>query len=139
MDFDTGRSIYEQIREFVVTGILTGRWRDDERLPSVRDLAVELGVNPNTVQRSYSVLQDEEMIQNQRGVGYFVVPGGAQRARRIQKRRFEEQVLPRLFRTMVNLGYSMDDLAAVWHQWEEVQGELRRTPVTRESREGENL
>ncbi len=122
MDFDNSRSIYEQIREFVVTGILTHRWREDERLPSVRELAVELGVNPNTVQRSYSVLQEENLIQNQRGVGYFVAPDGVVRARRLQRQHFESETLPRVFATMQALEFTPAEFQGAWERW---QGEQR--------------
>jgi DNA-binding transcriptional regulator YhcF (GntR family) len=119
MDFQTGRSIHEQIRDFIVTGIMQSRWREDERLPSVRELAVELGVNPNTVQRSYSSLQEEGVIQNQRGIGYFVAPQGDLRAQDLRRRQFEQDLLPRVFATMQELQYTPADIDRMWHQWKE--------------------
>lgn len=119
MNFESGRSIHEQIRDFVITGIMESRWREDERLPSVRELAVELGVNPNTVQRSYSSLQEEGVIQNQRGIGFFVAPQGDQRAREIRRQQFERDLLPRVFATMHELHYTPADIDHMWHQWKE--------------------
>ena len=52
--------------------ILRGEWKTGERIPSIRELAVELGVNPNTVTKSYQKLLERELISNQRGRGYFV-------------------------------------------------------------------
>jgi GntR family transcriptional regulator len=110
--FDEGRSIYQQIVEYVRDRILRGHWEEDARLPAVRELAVELGVNPNTVQRSYSTLQDENLIYNRRGVGYFVAPGARERSRQQRREWFETEVLPRVFETMDDIGYTVDELIA---------------------------
>lgn len=114
MRFEQGRSIYEQIVEYVQNQVLTGTWQPDDRIPSVRELAVELGVNPNTVQRSFSLLQDQGAIYNQRGVGYFVAADAPERTRVARRRRFEEETLPRVFETMELIGYSMADLKSAW-------------------------
>jgi GntR family transcriptional regulator len=81
MRFENGRSIYEQIVEYIENQVLAGTWQPDDRIPSVRELAVELGSNSNTVQRSFALLQDEGAIYNQRGVGYFVSPDAPDRTR----------------------------------------------------------
>lgn len=117
MRFDEGRSIYQQIMEYVEEEIVKGRWSEETRLPAVREMAVQLGVNPNTVQRSYSALQDGELIYNQRGVGYFVAPEAQDRARHMKRERFEAEVLPRVFETMQTIGYSDADLIAAHTRW----------------------
>jgi GntR family transcriptional regulator len=117
MRFDEGRSIYQQIVEYVEEEIVKGRWSEETRLPAVRELAVQLGVNPNTVQRSYSALQDGELIYNQRGVGYFVAPDAQERARRMKRERFEVDILPRVFETMETIGYSDTDLIDAHTRW----------------------
>jgi DNA-binding transcriptional regulator YhcF (GntR family) len=117
VNFDTGRSIYEQIVEFSQHRILTGDWEPGDRLPSVRELAIELGVNPNTVQRSYSVMQDAGVIFNQRGVGYFVAEDAPARARNARRSQFEKETLPRVFETMHALDYSIGDLEQAWTNW----------------------
>ena len=119
MRFEQGRSIYEQIVEYVQNQVLTGTWQPDDRIPSVRELAVDLGVNPNTVQRSFSLLQDEGVIYNQRGVGYFVAGDAPDQTRAIRRRRFESETLPRVFETMDLVGYSMSDVETVWTRWRE--------------------
>ena len=118
MRFEQGRSIYEQIVEYIENRVLTGAWQPDDRVPSVRELAVDLGVNPNTVQRSYSLLQDEGAIYNQRGVGYFVSSDAPERTRSVRRRQFETETLPRLFETMEMVGYSIADLEHAWTAWQ---------------------
>lgn len=117
MYFENTRSIYEQIGDFLVDRILRHEVSADERLPSVRDLAVELGVNPNTVQRSYSHLQDEGLIYNQRGVGYFVAGDAFERALAARRSRFESQMLPQVFETMDVLRMTPRDLEPAWRSW----------------------
>ena len=72
IDYSDKRPIYEQIverfRMFIVNGIMEA----DERLPSVRTLAVELSINPNTIQRAYSELEREGFIYSVKGRGNFV-------------------------------------------------------------------
>ncbi|MFW5695929.1 MAG: GntR family transcriptional regulator [Alkalispirochaeta sp.] len=123
MRFEQGRSIYEQIVEYIENQVLTGERLPGDRLPSVRELAVELGVNPNTVQRSYSRLQENGLIYNQRGVGYFVADDAETQTRRIRRREFETETLPRVFETMEAVGYTVGELQDAWKAWQH-QGEI---------------
>ena len=122
MRFREGQAIHEQIVEYVVEEILGCRWDEERRLPSVRELAVELGVNPNTVQRSYSRLQELNLIYNKRGIGHFVAPDALQRARALRRDQFEHETLPDVFRVMNSLGLEIGDIARAWSQW---KGEAR--------------
>ncbi len=72
MNFDSGLPIYMQIVDIIKTRIVTGILKNGEKLPSVRDLATELKVNPNTIQRSYGELEREKIVFTQRGMGTFV-------------------------------------------------------------------
>lgn len=72
MNFESGLPIYIQIVEIIKTRIVTGMLKSGEKLPSVRDLATELKVNPNTIQRSYGELEREKIVFTQRGMGTFV-------------------------------------------------------------------
>ena len=122
MRFREGQAIHEQIVEYVVEEILGSRWDEERRLPSVRELAVELGVNPNTVQRSYSRLQELNLIYNRRGIGHFVAPDALHRARELRRDRFEHEMLPDVFRIMRILDLEITDIARAWSQWKgEVQ------------------
>jgi GntR family transcriptional regulator len=64
--------IFSQIMEGVRLAVATGRVSPGERIPSIRDLAVELRVNPNTVARAYQELERAGLIESRRGMGYFV-------------------------------------------------------------------
>ena len=76
MEFRDNEAIYLQIAALVSDNILLGKWPGEQKIPSVRDLAVELEVNPNTVMRSYEFLQNQGIIYNKRGLGLFVAPDG---------------------------------------------------------------
>ena len=66
------RALYLQIMELIRREIMAGSYRSGDRLPSVRDLAVELRVNPNTVARAYALLQEEGVLEGRHGGGSFV-------------------------------------------------------------------
>lgn len=68
------RPIYVQIKESLCRLILTGAMAEGERLPSVRELAMELTINPNTIQRAYRELENEGFIYSMTGKGSFVAP-----------------------------------------------------------------
>ena len=93
-------SIYLQIADLVCERILLRAWKEGDRIPSVRDLAVELQVNPNTVMRAYAELQEKGIISNQRGVGYFVGPESRAKALAIKREEFFRAELPRMFKTL---------------------------------------
>ena len=112
MEFDQPKGIYQQIADQIRDRILAGEWRSGERIPSIRDLAVGIGVNPNTVTKSYQALLDREIIENQRGIGYFVTADAKQKILDEIKTEFVRDELPHVFRTMSLLGMSLDDLAA---------------------------
>ena len=79
MEFSQPKGIYQQIAEQMRDRILAGEWEEGERIPSVRELAAGVGVNPNTVTKSYQALLDREIIENQRGLGYFVAADAKKR------------------------------------------------------------
>jgi len=79
MEFSQPKGIYQQIADQMRDRILAGEWHEGERIPSVRELAVGVGVNPNTVTKSYQALLDREIIENQRGLGYFVAADAKKR------------------------------------------------------------
>ena len=72
MEFREPQAIYLQIAEYVCEKILLKIWTTDQKIPSVRELAVDLEVNPNTVMRAYEFLQNREIIYNKRGIGFFI-------------------------------------------------------------------
>ncbi len=110
MEFRKQKSIYQQIADRLMDLLLAGTPPADERMPSVRDVAVSLGVNPNTVMRSFDYLQQEGIIYNRRGVGYFASPDAKEKILAIQRREFLEEDLPVIKQKMRLLGISIDEL-----------------------------
>jgi len=110
MEFRNNEAIYLQIAAFVSEKILRGIWQQDEKIPSVRDLAIELEVNPNTVMRTYEFLQNQEVIFNKRGIGFFVATDGIQKVKAYRKERFLQQDLPEFFRNIYLLDISLEEL-----------------------------
>ncbi|MEO8406061.1 MAG: GntR family transcriptional regulator [Chitinophagaceae bacterium] len=110
MQFKESQAIYLQIADYVCEQILLKVWKTDERIPSVRELAVQLEVNPNTVLRAVEFLQQQEIIYNQRGVGFFVAVNAYKNALQYRKNEFNEKDLPRIFRNMYLLGMDLEEL-----------------------------
>ena len=112
MEFSEPKGIYLQIADQIRERILRGEWKVGERIPSIRELAVELGVNPNTVTKSYQKLLDKDLISNQRGRGYFVSENAAGRALKEMKDEFMREEVPKISRTMQLLGIGLDEFAS---------------------------
>jgi len=72
LDFKDGRPLYEQIKEKIKYLIIRGVWKPDDRVPSVREMAQELTINPNTIQKAYKDLEVEGFIYSLPGKGSFV-------------------------------------------------------------------
>ena len=111
MEFSEPKGIYLQIADRMRERILRGEWKTGERIPSIRELAIELGVNPNTVTKSYQKLLDRELISNQRGRGYFVSENAAERALQEMREEFMRDELPRIIGAMRLLGIGIEEIA----------------------------
>lgn len=110
MEFLENQPIYMQIADSFCENILLDKWKENERIPSVREVAVMMEVNPNTAMRAYVYLQDKEIIFNKRGIGYFVSKGGLAKAVQLKREEFIHKDMPTFFRTMKLLGFSCNDL-----------------------------
>ena len=110
MDFRKQKPIYLQIADYLSDQVLQGTLPADDRMPSVRDVATSMGVNPNTVVRTFDYLQQEEIIYQRRGVGYFVAPDAKERVLAHQRREFLEEDLPLIKQKMRLLGISIEEL-----------------------------
>ncbi|HUC80579.1 MAG TPA: GntR family transcriptional regulator [Flavisolibacter sp.] len=110
MQFRESIAIYLQIADYICERILLSEWKSGERIPAVRELAVQLEVNPNTVMRTYEFLQGQNIIYNQRGIGYFVGPDAVEKATQYRRTEFIEKELPNIFRNMYMLGMDVDEL-----------------------------
>ena len=100
MNFHNQTAIYLQIAEYIGEQILTNRWQPDDKVPSIRELAVQLEVNPNTVQRTYDFLQTQEVIYTKRGLGYFVTPAAQTSYLTWRRQQFVENELPIFFKQL---------------------------------------
>lgn len=114
MDFKDNQAIYLQIADLFCENILSGKWKPGDRIPSVREMAVTIEVNPNTVMRTFTYLQEKAIIFNKRGIGYFVADDGFVKTRDLKKANFIKQELPEVFKTMDLLNLGLDDLRKLY-------------------------
>lgn len=114
MEFKDKQSIYLQIADYISEQIVLGKWPPGERIPSVRDMAGMLEVNPNTVMRTYDFLQGREIIFNKRGIGYSVNDDAKERIGTYRKERFLANELPDFFRTISLLQISMEEIQLLY-------------------------
>lgn len=110
MEFKETQAIYLQIGDYICEQILLGRWKEGDRILSVRELGVALQVNPNTVMRTFDFLQSMDIIFNKRGVGYFVSDEARKRILDYKRKQFIEQDLPVFFKNIGLLGMSIDEI-----------------------------
>lgn len=110
MQFNKNTSIYLQIADYMYDRILGGDWPDGERIPSIRDMAIQLEVNPNTVTRTYTLLQEEGTLENQRGIGYFTANDARANVLARMRENFLRDELPGLFARIEQLGLTITDI-----------------------------
>ena len=115
MNISENQSIYIQITEFVKEQILLNKWQKEEKIPSVRDLAAELQVNPNTVMRAYDFLQQQGVIYNRRGIGNHVSSDAGEKILAARKEKFLKSDLPVIFKNMLLLEIGFDELERLYH------------------------
>lgn len=108
MQFSDDKPIWRQIYELIAMRILSDEWPEGSRIVSVRELAQEVGVNPNTVMRSYERLDGDGIIFNRRGIGFFVAEGAKEHIREIERRKFLDEELPKLSERLELLGLSIE-------------------------------
>ena len=117
MEFKDTQAIYLQIGDYISEQILLDRWKENDRILSVRELGVTLQVNPNTVLRAYDFLQSLEIIFNKRGVGYFVAEKAKTKIIEYRKKRFLEQELPVIFKNMNLLEMNFEELKTKYEEY----------------------
>jgi len=117
MEFRENEAIYLQIAAYASEHMVLGRWPADQKIPSVRELAVELQVNPNTVVRAYEFLQTKGVITNKRGIGFFVAADALEKIREYSKQRFLGNELPEFFRNVYLLDIGMDEIKERYEQF----------------------
>ncbi len=110
MDFKNQKAIYLQIAEHIMNEILSGRYPEDSKLPSVRDFAAEVEVNVNTVARSFEWLQMHDIVSVRRGLGNYVAEGAKQKIESIRREEFFTEQLPELFQAMQALDIKIEEV-----------------------------
>ena len=110
MEFNGNKSIYLQICDAICERILSGDLAPDSRIPSVREYGAEIGVNPNTVMRSYEKLTGEGIIYNKRGIGYFISPEAKEKVLETLRKEFLENELPLIKRKIELLGLKAEEI-----------------------------
>lgn len=114
MRFNDEKPIFAQIAELFADDIVAGRIPAGERLPSARDIASSLEVNPNTAARALQSLAESGIARVERGTGYYVSEMGARKAREIKRARFLDEELPRFFRSMADLEITFEEIESRW-------------------------
>ncbi|WP_044894687.1 GntR family transcriptional regulator [Bacillus alveayuensis] len=109
-EFDASKPIYMQLAERINKRIIRNELKSGEKLPSVREMAVQSGVNPNTVQRTYSELERMGIVETRRGQGTFVTEN-KEVIKRIRER-LKEEMMSEFVRNMKELGFTLDEIIA---------------------------
>lgn len=94
MEFRDNKPIYLQIADVICEKILSLEFKSGDRLMSVREYGASIGVNPNTMMRTYEKLTDDGIIFNKRGIGYFVSPDARETVLRKEREEFIRNELP---------------------------------------------
>jgi GntR family transcriptional regulator len=102
--------IYRQLRDRVVAMILDGVLKEGDALPSVRNVAADLRVNPLTVLKGYQELVDEQLVEKRRGLGMFVKSGVRDRLLQLERRKFLAEEWPRIQAAIQRLGLTQEEL-----------------------------
>jgi GntR family transcriptional regulator len=116
MNYTDLKPIYLQIVDTVCEQILNGTWPSGQRIPSVREMAITMQVNPNTLMRSYSYLDEQGIISMSRGVGYFLAEEAHKKVIALKKQEFLTQDLPKLFKMMDLLEMDINELIQLYQQ-----------------------
>jgi GntR family transcriptional regulator len=106
------RPVYLKLRDLIAAAIIEGRYAEGQMLPSVRAFAADQGANPLTVAKAYQQFQADGLVEVQRGVGMYVVPGAADRLRRAERERFVNEEWPEISARIKRLGLDPADLIA---------------------------
>lgn len=117
LDYRDSRPLYQQVKDSLRRMMLTGLLEPDEKLPSVRSLATQLAITPNTIQRAYAELEAEGYIYSVAGRGSFVSAGDGEHLRRIAE--LTGRLVP-LLEELKSLGYTREQLLVLWEGGDEV-------------------
>ena len=109
-DWTDDQPIYRQLKDKVVAAIMEGSLREGEALPSVRNVAVDLQINPITASKAYQELVMDGLVEKRRGLGMFVIDGARDRLMEAERDRFINEEWPRVLETIRRLGLDAEAL-----------------------------
>ncbi len=119
MEFKDTKGIFQQIADSICDKIISGEFPVGSKIPSVREQASAVGVNQNTIMRTYMELQRENIINNQRGIGFFVTESAPQQIIKMRKEEFFNVHLPEFMRQVKLLNLSKEELKPLLDQLNE--------------------
>jgi len=117
MEFKKNQTIYLQIADLICENILTEKWAVEEKIASVREFAGIMEVNPNTIMRTYTYLQDKGIIYNKRGIGFFVATDAPSNIQNIEKENFLKTEVPELFKKLDMLKMDFSELESLYKKY----------------------
>ena len=109
-EWNDSQPIYRQLRDRVIAMILDGVLKEGDPLPSVRNVAAELRVNPLTVLKSYQQLVDEKLVESRRGLGMFINAGARGLLLQGERQKFLQEEWPRISANIQRLGLTPEEL-----------------------------
>ena len=116
-DFPSSKPIFVRLADRLADAIAAGKYPVGERVPSVREYSAEVEVNPNTVVRSYELLEQRGLIAKTRGVGYFVTDEAPAKVLEMRRAEFESVQMPQFFDTLITLGISSSELSRLYSNY----------------------
>ncbi|MBA9084386.1 DNA-binding transcriptional regulator YhcF (GntR family) [Fontibacillus solani] len=111
IEFDNNLPIYLQIMNYIKREIVTGKLKAGDKIPSVRELAAELQINPNTIQRTFQELEREAVVETRRGLGRYVTSEESKIM--TIKKEMAGDLLEHFIHGMQELGFTNQDIAVI--------------------------
>lgn len=126
MIFKEGKPIYWQIADRIGDDILSGKYQEEERIPSVREFAALMEVNANTTMRAYEFLQNRNIIYMKRGIGYFVSSGARELVLEYRKNAFIGEELNSFFHEIYTLGIPIEEITSLYKDYVETMESTKK-------------
>lgn len=117
MEFNENKPIYLQLADQIMDEAERPDFEPGARLPSVREFAAKTGVNANTVMRTYTWLQQEKIIYNKRGIGFFYDPEARERVLSNRRQQFFEKEMPHFVERMTALGITLEEFSKIYSEY----------------------
>src|SRR5215469_3873527 len=125
LDLHSGVPVYRQIIDQVIGGIAAGALETGDQLPTVRQLAVDLSINPNTVIKAYREMEIRGVLETQQGTGTFISHQKVQR-NEVERRRQLEQLVGDFVARAGAAGFTVDELLEVIHESVDTESRNKR-------------